>query len=48
MGKHSIMNKIIRLLKNNRFVRGLYFLFRRYFGYSKIGKRGTNVVLSPP
>ena len=37
-------------LKNNRFVQGLYFLYRRYFGYSrrKFGYIAKDVVLNPP
>lgn len=40
------MNK----LKNNRFVRGLYFLYKAYFGYSRksFGYIGENVTLTPP
>ena len=36
--------------KNNRFIRGLYFLFRLYFGVNrnKFGKIGKNVTLNPP
>lgn len=37
-------------LKNNRFVRGLYFLYKSYFGYGKksFGHIGKNVTISPP
>lgn len=37
-------------LKNNRFIRGVYFLYKSYFGYSKksFGHVGCNVVLTPP
>lgn len=37
-------------LKNNRFIRGIYFLYKSYFGYSKVkfGHIGYNVTLTPP
>ena len=37
-------------LKNNRFIRGLYFLYKSYFGYGKksFGHIGENVVITPP
>lgn len=37
-------------IKNNRFVRGLYFLYKAYFGYSRksFGYIADRVVLSPP
>lgn len=37
-------------LKNNRFIRGLYFLYRNYFGYSRksFGYIADSVVLTPP
>ena len=40
------MNRI----KNNIFVRGLYFFFRSYFSHNKdgFGYIGNNVVISPP
>lgn len=45
--------ELIRLMskiKDNRFVRGLYTLYRRYFGYSRksFGYLGKNVKLIPP
>ncbi len=42
----SIKQKI----KYNRFVRGFYFLYRSYFGYSRksFGYIGDNVLLNPP
>lgn len=37
-------------LKNNRFIRGIYFLYRNYFGYSRksFGYIGEDVTLTPP
>ena len=37
-------------IKDNRFVRGLYTLYRRYFGYSRksFGYLGENAKLIPP
>ncbi len=37
-------------IKNNRFVRGLYFWYRSYFGYSRksFGYIADNVTLTPP
>ena len=37
-------------LKNNRFIRGLYFLYRNYFGYSRksFGYIADDVTLTPP
>ena len=45
--------ELIRLMskiKDNRFVRGLYTLYRRYFGYSRksFGYLGKNAKLIPP
>lgn len=42
--------KLIQSLKNNRFIRGIYFLYRHYFGYSKksFGYYGENVTITPP
>lgn len=39
-----------RFLKDNKIVRGLYFLFKDYFGInrSKFGQIGEQVILSPP
>lgn len=41
---------VIRRIKSNRFVRGLYFLYRNYFGYSNrsFGSVGKNVIITPP
>lgn len=42
---------IKKKLKHNRFIRGLYFLYRDYFGSlkrSKFGYIGENVTLMPP
>ena len=38
------------LIKNNRFIRGLYFLYKAYFGYSRklFGYIADNVVITPP
>lgn len=46
MGSTSIINKI----KGNRFIRGIYFLYRNYFGYSRksFGYIGEDVTLTPP
>lgn len=46
MGNTSIINKI----KGNRFIRGIYFLYRHYFGYSRksFGYIGEDVTLTPP
>ncbi len=40
----------IRKIKNNRFIRGLYMLYRNYFGYkrSKFGYIADNVIITPP
>ena len=37
-------------IKNNRFIRGLYFWYKSYFGYSKksFGHIGKNVTITPP
>lgn len=37
-------------IKNNRFIRGIYFIYRYYFGYSKrkFGYCADNVSLTPP
>ena len=42
----ELKNKI----KNNRFVRGLYFWYKSYFGYSRksFGYIADNVILTPP
>ena len=41
---------LIRKIKNNRFIRGLYFLYKRYFGYSvsEFGYFGDNITITPP
>lgn len=46
MGSTSIINKI----KGNRFIRGIYFLYLNYFGYSRksFGYIGEDVTLTPP
>ena len=40
----------MKRLKNNRFVRGVYFLFNNYFGaYRKdFGYIADNVIINPP
>ena len=40
----------MKSIKNNRFIRGLYYLYKSYFGYSrkKFGYCGENVSLTPP
>ncbi len=37
-------------IKHNRFVRGLYFLYKAYFGYRRhvFGYLSDNVTLTPP
>ena len=39
-----------KTLKNNRFIRGLYFLYKSYFGYGpkSFGLCGENVAITPP
>ena len=41
---------LIKKLKNNRFIRGFYFLYKAYFGYSRkaFGYIADNVTLTPP
>ena len=41
---------LLRKIKDNRFVRGAYFLYKQYFGYSSstFGKYGRGVVITPP
>ena len=42
---------IIKIIKNNRFIRGLYFLYRDYFGSMKrsnFGYIADDVTLMPP
>lgn len=41
---------IIKSFKNNRFIRGIYFLYKSYFGYSrkKFGYIADSVILTPP
>ena len=40
----------IKNIKHNRFIRGCYFLYRRYFVYPKgaFGHFGDNITLTPP
>ena len=40
----------IKSIKGNRFIRGVYYLYKSYFGYSKkkFGFCGENVVFTPP
>lgn len=42
--------KLIRSIKNNRFIKGIYFIYLYYFGYSrrKFGFCADNVTLIPP
>ena len=44
------MEKLRRLIKNNRFVRGFYMLVRMSFGVSrhKFGRCADGVILTPP
>lgn len=46
----SIKTTFISTIKNNRFIRGAYCLYRNYFGYSRkqFGHIGENVILTPP
>ena len=41
---------IIRRIKNNRFVRGIYMIYRNYFGFSKkkFGYVADDVIITPP
>lgn len=41
---------IIRRIKNNRFVRGIYMIYRNYFGFSKKKFRyiADDVIITPP
>lgn len=47
---NTLCMDIRKWVKNNRFVLGLYFLYRRYFGYPRksYGFIGKNVSLIPP
>ena len=40
----------IRKIKDNRFIRGLHFLFSNYFGWKRsgFGHIGRNVIITPP
>ena len=42
--------KTINKLKNNRIIRGVYFLLSNYFGWkkSKFGYIADNVIVTPP
>ena len=44
------MNKFIHSIKQNRFLRGLYYLYKYYFGYSRksFGYIADNVTITPP
>lgn len=46
----SIRIAVVSKIKNNRFIRGVYCLYRNYFGYSrkKFGYIADNVTLTPP
>ena len=46
----SIRTAVVSKIKNNRFIRGVYCLYRNYFGYSrkKFGYIADNVTLTPP
>ena len=41
---------MMQSIKDNRFIRGLYFLYKAYFSVSKrtLGYCGPNVTLIPP
>ena len=45
-----MMETIKKCIKDNRFIRGLYFLYRRYFGYSRrsFGFLDDHVRFTPP
>lgn len=42
--------RLIRCLKNNRIIRGIYFLYKSYFGYGRnsFGCIADDVVITPP
>ena len=44
------MNKFIHSIKQNRFIRGIYYLYKYYFGYSRksFGYIADNVIITPP
>ena len=44
------MNKFIHRIKQNRFIRGIYYLYKYYFGYSRksFGYIAYNVTITPP
>ena len=44
------MGKFIHSIKQNRFIRGLYYLYIYYFGYSRksFGYIADNVTITPP
>ena len=46
----GIISRLKHLIQNNRFIRGLYFLYHNYFGYSRkrFGYIADNVTLTPP
>ena len=47
---YTAVMSIAKKIKANRFFRGLYFLYRQYFGYSHkaFGYFGENITLTPP
>lgn len=40
----------MRSIKNNRFIRGIYFLYNRYFGAARrdFGFIANSVIINPP
>lgn len=40
----------MRRIKNNRFIRGFYFLIKTYFGFKRksFGYIADNVIITPP
>lgn len=47
---NSTMKRLKHRIKNNRFIRGLYFLYKNYFGYSRksFGYIADNATITPP
>ena len=46
----GIVSNIKQIVKNNRYIRGIYFLYHNYFGYSRkqFGYIADDVTLTPP
>lgn len=45
-----MISTIKKSIKQNRFIRGCYYIYRQYFGYPKraFGYFGENIILTPP